>query len=107
MLKMKTIRKKGSTPIAIVLLVLATLVLSVATLAVISTKKVQIQETVGIPSELEDVYVLENQIDYYVLNGGDKEKIAGIFGVKVEGDEVIVEKYGEKMIVSYRFKLPG
>ncbi|MEK6820662.1 MAG: hypothetical protein AABX71_03040, partial [Nanoarchaeota archaeon] len=57
--------KKASTPIAIVLLVIATLVLSGFTLYTFVTKKNKIEGiVVGGVSELGEAYLIEEQINF-------------------------------------------
>lgn len=102
--------KKAATPIAIALLVIAALVLSIATLTILAKKENAVSATFYVPYSIEDVYVLEEQIRFYIAEGKDLEKIKSLFEsetlvIEINGREITATEYVENMIISYKFEV--
>ncbi len=102
--------KKGATSLAVALLVVATLIFSVAILVILSEKKNKVVDTFHIPYSIEDVYVLEEQVKFYLANGGSLDKVKEFFGsqslvIEINGKEITATEYAENMIIKYKFEV--
>lgn len=86
--------KKGGMEISIVLLVLATLILSTFALYTFYTKQKSMQEKIYITKFLEDIYSKEEQINFYIDN--ILEKSAKDFN-KEDSEEKLIENFTREL----------
>lgn len=115
--------KRGATSLAVALLVIATLIFSIAALVILSNKSNTVEDQFHTAYSIEDVYVLEEQIRFYLANGGELDKVKELFEAQtpvsitgstanhksliigVEGNSVSVTEYAENMIIRYKFEV--
>ena len=98
--------KKASTPISIVILVIGTLILCIITLVALVTKEAAVREIISIPNAIYDAYAVESKVNFYLDNGGSKEKLIEMFpGLIVDGEYASIKEVSEGFVISYKFKL--
>ena len=91
--------------LAVLVLVIATLVLVGFSLYMFITKESNLKKMISVPGEIEEAYVAEENINFYLAQGGSKNELSELFGVKEENDYYVVEKQGEGVYVKYKFKI--
>ncbi len=100
-MKMMIKNKKGSTPVAVFFLTIMALVLVSTALFVFLTSEV-VEEEVSSFKGLEEVYVIENKINFYVNQGGNPEIIANYLQ-DIQGTPKTFVSYNEGVVKIDRF----
>ena len=104
-------RRKGATPISVVLVVLMVLVLVLFSLFTFLTSKIKNEKFIH--TSYNEVYAKESEINFYLQQGKKLEEIPKLVSlengkIELEYGEIIITKLlNENLKVVYRFKPKG